>query len=250
MSKSKYSHNIHRTNGITEDVPYTRLKSEFDTEIILPLPQNLSSSMSADWQQESVSIAKSALMHNKDAINNMTMPESYKDILSAIPSSIGSMYNEAKEDVKSVLARTKSSSTIGGLKVVMNPRNEMLFQGMQFKNFSFVFLLVPYKEDDSATIQEAIRIIQKASAPEMKGAKMFMQYPETWFIEFYDGLNEGNEYLMKINECCCTGISINYTPQSDSSQMHYRNAPLAVELSLDFTEVFIPTKETLEKFNG
>ena len=122
----------------------------------------------------------------------------------------------------------------------------MLFKGMQFKSYSFTFMLVPYKKKDSDNIQQAIREIQKASAPEMRGAKMFMEYPETWFITFMSS----NKYLMKINECCCTGISVNYTPTTDSSSLHEENAPLAVELTLDFTEIFIPTKEIIDTYNG
>jgi hypothetical protein len=55
---------------------------------------------------------------------------------------------------------------------------------------------------------------------------------------------------MKINECCCTGVSVNYTPYGDSTNMHEKNAPLSVELTLDFTEIFIPSKENIEEYNG
>jgi hypothetical protein len=77
-----------------------------------------------------------------------------------------------------------------------------------------------------------------------------MEYPETWWIKFMSGQESGNEYLMKINECCCTNIGINYTPQGDSSKLHDNNAPLAVELTLDFTEIFVSSKESIEEFNG
>lgn len=251
MSKSKYSHNVIRTNDIGAKAPSTILKSEFGTVIQLPLPLNLASSMGADWQQESVGVGKHFLMHNKEVVT-----QSYKDVFNNLPalgertvSSMKSTIVGLKEDVNHIMARTGSNSKIGGLKVAVNPRNEMLFNGMQFKSYSFAFMLVPFKPRDSNSIQNAIREIQKASAPEMRGQKMFMQYPETWNIKFMSGDSGGdlsNEYLMKINECCCTNVSVNYTPNNTSVNMHEDNAPLAVELTLDFTEIFIPVKETIE----
>ena len=81
-----------------------------------------------------------------------------------------------------------------------------------------------------------------------------MEYPDSWKIKFMSGEKGGgggNEYLMKINECVCTNVGVNYTPQNDSSNMHEENAPLAVELTLDFTEIIIPSKETIEdNYNG
>lgn len=250
MAKPKFSQGVIRTGDIKLDAPYTELKSEFGTIILLPLPQNLSSSISSDWQNQSVESWKFQLMHNKDAINSASMPSSFKEAFAKLSGAASSMYNEASADVQEIFARTKSSSKIGGMKVVQNPRNEMMFQGMQFRSFNFNFTLVPYNEKDSGNITQAIKEIQKASVPELRGAKMFMQYPETWNIKFHDGDRRGNDHLMKINECCCTGIDVNYTPQGDSSSLHRMNAPLAVELTLGFTEMFIPTKENIDEFHG
>jgi hypothetical protein len=253
MNESKFTHNVIRTGDVLTKAPYTVLNSENGTVIQLPLPTNLSSSMGMDWQQESVNIPKFQLMHNKEAINNLRSM-SYKDMFGSLKNNsveaLKKGWSGMMEDKNQILARTKSRSKIGGIKVAVNPRNEMMFNGMQFKSYSFNFLLVPYEQRDSDNIQKAIRAIQKASVPELKGAKMFMVYPETWWITFMSGEENGNEYLMKINECCCTGISVNYTPNGDSSNMHKKNAPLSVELSLDFTEIFIPSKENIEDYNG
>jgi hypothetical protein len=254
LNESKYSHNKYRAGDISTDAPYTLLSSETTRDtIILPLPTNFSSATGMDWQQEEVGILKSQIMHNKNKMADIEAM-SYKDIFNniGITGTLEKGWGAAKEDLKKIRARTKSVSKMGGAKVAKNPTVEMLFKGMQFKSYSFNFVLVPLRESDSDDIQKVIRVIQKASAPEMIGLDMFMAYPETWFINFIGpgGNYEGNEYLMKINECCCTNIGINYTPQGDSSNMHKNNAPLAVELTLDFTEIFVPSKESIEKFNG
>ena len=248
MNKSKYSHNIIRAGDIMTKAPFTVLNSELTNTVIqLPLPTNLSSSMGADWQQQQVSTFGMLGRHNRDGINDLMGATSIKDAITRLDTIAGSVLSQGNKDVQELWARSKNTkSQLGGMRVAMNPRNEMLFNGMQFKSYSFNFMLVPHRKKDSDDIQEAIRSIQKVSAPSMMGEKMFMEYPETWFITFMSGEEQGNEYLMKMNECCCTNVGINYTPQGDSHNMHEDNAPLAVELTLDFTEIFIPVKETID----
>lgn len=253
MSTPRYSKNIIRTGDIGTNAPFTVLNSEMGTVIQLPLPVNLSSNMGADWQQEQVGIIRYQSMHNKKLTRDLIdSSSSFKDMMGVLDQKGADLINQGSEDIKTMHARLKNSkSQLGGAKIAMNPRNEMLFNGMQFKSYSFNFVLVPYRQKDSDDIQKAIREIQKASAPELRGEKMFMEYPDTWKIKFMSGGGgSGNEYLMKINECCCTNVGVNYTPQNDSTNMHENNAPLAVELTLDFTEIIIPTKDIMDQYNG
>ena len=254
MNKSRYSHNIIRTGDIMTNAPFTVLNSEMTNTVIqLPRPVNIASAMGSDWQQEQVSAIGSYMRHNKRQNADMLTAKSYKDVFKKLDAIAANTLNDANKDVQALWARAKGSkSELGGMRFALNPRNEMLFNGMQFKSYSFNFNLVPLIKRDSENIQQAIRAIQKASAPAMRFEKMFMEYPETWYITFMSGQGgSGNKYLMKLNECCCTNVGVNYTPQGDSHNMHEENAPLAVELTLDFTEIFIPTKETIDEgFNG
>jgi hypothetical protein len=255
MNKQKYGGNIYRLGDLMTNAPFTVLNSENGTVVQLPLPINLNSSMNADWQQENVSIPRFQLMHNKEAINNTDIPKSFKDFWQLTKGVANSVVSAGKnfmsDDIQAIRARTKSRSKLGGLKTALNPRMEMLFNGMQFKSYTFDFSLVPKSKKDSNDIQKAIEEIQRASVPSLLGEKMFMQYPETWFIKFMAGEGDGNKYLMKINECCCTGVTVNYTPHGESYNIHEENAPIAIELTLDFTEIFIPTKETIDEgFSG
>ena len=248
MNKSKYSHNIIRTGDIMTGAPFTVLNSETGTVVQLPLPMNLNSALGSDWQQQQVSITGMLLRHNKKKIKEVMSASSIKDGINALTANI---IPQIEKDAQELMARASASkSELVGARLASNPRNEMLFTGMQFRSFSFTFNLVPYRKEDSDNIQKAIREIQKASVPSMRGEKMFMEYPETWWITFMDGTGSGNEYLMKINECCCTNVSVNYTAHGASNNLHKNNAPLAVELTLDFTEVYIPTKENIDEFNG
>lgn len=257
MNTSKYGGGVLQC-GVHEKVPYTLLRSEFGTNIVLPLPENLQSQTGMDWQQEEVGIGKYIMMENKKAMQAAlgdALPSSLTDAIDRVKSigaglGLKDIVGQSKEDIKQVYARTKSKSQKGGLKIAVNPRKEMLFTGMEFKSYSFNFMLVPYNQKESDIIDEVIKKIQKASVPSLVGQKMFMMYPESWWIEFYTPEGKKSKYFMKIRESVCTGVNINYTPQSDTTNLHPDNAPLAVELSLDFTEISIPTKETINEYYG
>lgn len=255
MDTSRYSHNTIRTGDIGTDAPFTVLNSDATNTVIqLPLPDNLTSAMGSDWQQDKVSAIGMLGRHNKDKSSDMLSSTSFKDAIHKLDVHAANALKDSNKDVQAVWSRmTGTRSELGGLRLALNPRNEMLFNGMQFKAYSFTFSLVPLIQRDSENIQQAIREIQKASAPAMRFEKMFMEYPETWWVTFMagGGRGSGNNYLMKLNECCCTNVSVNYTPQGTTANMHDGNAPLAVELTLDFTEIFIPTKETIDEgYNG
>jgi hypothetical protein len=249
MNQSKYSHNIIRAGDIMTNAPFTVLNSNMGTVVQLPLPTNLNSTISMDWQQERANILRETLMHNRELMGQLLATTSHKDALQSLDVRAAKAISDSTEDIQNLLARTFAKGR-GGQSFVKNPRNEMMFTGVQFKSYSFSFNLVPFTKKDSDSIQKAIREIQKASVPSIGFERMFMIYPETWFITFMDGEKGGNEYLMKINECCCTGVHVNYSPNGETHNMHEGNAPLSVELTLDFTEVYVPCKENIEEFNG
>lgn len=255
MNKSKYSHNVLRTGDLPENTPFTLLRSERNTVIQLPLPLNLSSSISPDWQQGQVSVLNHALRHSNGSVDSVM--DALKNPGTTAGNAFSAMWNgkvsniDIISDVRAMMARSKEAGTnTGGVRVALNPRNEMMFNGMNFKSYQFQFMLVPYNKEDSESIAKAILEIQRACVPSLAGYKMIMEYPDSWRIYFMDGSNYADDYIMTINECVCTNIGINYTPNAQSNQMHEQNAPLAVELTLDFTEINISTKENIDKYNG
>jgi hypothetical protein len=55
-----------------------------------------------------------------------------------------------------------------------------------------------------------------------------------------------NEYLPKIGRCSLTSISIDYTPNSIFSTFA-DNSPTAVTMTLNFSELGLLTRETVDK---
>ena len=249
MDVPKFKHNVLRAGDVKTNAPSTILEGSSGVVIRLPMPLNLNSSISTDWQQQEVSVAGYALKHAGvsagsffDKVSKMGATAALENIWDA-----SKVMEGLGNDAKSLMARSKeSNSQVNGIKMALNPRMEMLFKGINFKSFQFQFMLVPLSQKDSEDIAEAVFQIQKACVPDLQFGKMFMSWPDTWNIRF----ESSEKYIMSINECCCTNIGINYTPNAQSSTMHPDNAPLAVELSLDFTEILISTKDNIDEYNG
>lgn len=130
----------------------------------------------------------------------------------------------------------------------LNPQVQVLFQGIDFRQFSFDFVLTPYSQEESDTIFEIIKQFKYASAPEMgtngvfnKG--LFMKIPDTFGIKF---LYKGAENLKvnRIGECVLQDINVDYSG-SGTWATHNDGSPVQIKLSLRFKETIIIDKNRI-----
>jgi hypothetical protein len=127
----------------------------------------------------------------------------------------------------------------------LNPQVQVLFQGVDFRQFSFDFVLTPYSQEESDTIFEIIKQFKYASAPQMgtngvfnKG--LFMKIPDTFGIKFlYKGIENLN--VNRIGECVLQDINVDYTG-SGTWATHNDGSPVQIKLSMRFKETIIIDK--------
>lgn len=128
-----------------------------------------------------------------------------------------------------------------------NPYKEPLYKGIQPRKFRFSFQLVPRNESDCRIIADMIKRFKLHSAPESLDNARSFGFPDEWNIDFYPLFDKiTNPYLFKIGTCICNNIMVNYTP--DGLFTAYRNGhPISVDLSLEFTEVELVTRDKVEE---
>jgi hypothetical protein len=130
----------------------------------------------------------------------------------------------------------------------VNPQVQVLFQGVDFRQFSFDFVLTPYSQEEADTIKEIIKRFKYAAAPEMgtngvfnKG--LFMKIPDTFEIKFlYKGAENLN--VNKIGECVLQDIDVDYSG-SGTWATHNDGSPVQIKLSLRFKETIIIDKNRI-----
>jgi len=135
---------------------------------------------------------------------------------------------------------------------IMNPNTELLFGGVQMRNFQLNFKLVPRHADESIEINNIIKQFKKAMLPTSAPGSVFgfnkkndnlginlgfIGVPKIIQVSFMKGAGE-NENLPKYKMCALTNVDVNYTP--DGSYATYMDGqPVAIGLSLSFQETKI-----------
>jgi hypothetical protein len=146
-----------------------------------------------------------------------------------------------------------------------NPYMEMLFQGVDFRRFTFTFMLRPRSEDEVKQVAGIIKMFRLHSRPSwnsglLNGGHGYMKYPQEFHISFLtlekgqfkfapDGSSSEHRYIQntgipQIKPCVCTGVETNYTPQSIWAAFR-QGKPIATSLAVSFTETELVMAEDI-----
>jgi len=128
------------------------------------------------------------------------------------------------------------------LGVVVNPRKEQMFNGIDMRTFSFNFVFIPRNEKEAESMQKIIKCFRFHAHPELSANSAFFNFPSEFDIKFktYDFSTPSeavkeNPTLPKIGRCFIDKISTNYTPD-DVYHAFKNGVPPKVTLSLSFKE--------------
>jgi len=146
--------------------------------------------------------------------------------------------------------------------VVVNPRLEKLFKQKDFRNFSFSWEFYPRNQTEVQSIRDIIETFRYHAHPardkqlaveKESNVQIILRVPaefEVRFLSSNPNMNQAgfveNEYLPRIGRCSLTSISVDYTPNSLFSTF-VDNSPTAITMTLNFTEMGILTRETVDK---
>jgi len=145
---------------------------------------------------------------------------------------------------------------------VVNPRLEKLFKQKDFRNFSFSWEFYPRNQTEVQSIRDIIETFRYHAHPARDGqlggekesdVQIILRVPaefEVRFLSSNPNMNQAgfveNEYLPRIGRCSLTSVSVDYTPNSLFSTF-VDNSPTAITMTLNFTEMGILTRETVDK---
>jgi len=163
----------------------------------------------------------------------------------------------AKENLKGEINAALSGSEtlkdvfLQGGGVAINPQLQMIYRGVDFREFQLTFNFTPTSAAESAEVNAIIAQFKYHFAPELLSVTnsqgMFMTPPSLFSIEFMLGEKE-NLYLPKYGDCVLANIDVNYAPNGFAA---YNNgAPVQTQLNLTFREIEIVTKSKLQKGFG
>jgi len=135
-----------------------------------------------------------------------------------------------------------SLSALSG--VASNPKKEQVFKGVDFRSFTFDYQFYPRDLTETDNVKRIIDEFKYHMHPEFKDASGFLfTYPSEFDIYYYAGGNE-NDYVHRHTACVLTSMNVNYSPQGQFTSFA-NGAPTQINLTLEFKELTIMTRETL-----
>ena len=127
--------------------------------------------------------------------------------------------------------------------VAFNPQTALAFEGVNLRQFSFAFTLVPESKEEAEDARRIENFFRKYMYPDTKTG-FSLQYPPKFKIQFFVGEKE-NIYMPMIHDCYLAGVDATFNP--DSNAFFVDGQPTAVNLSLSFSEAKMLTRKDLYK---
>jgi len=135
-----------------------------------------------------------------------------------------------------------------GAGTARNPHMAQVFKNVNFRNHQLAFKLAPKSIQEQNTMRDIIKAFKIAMHPKYKMSGHFFDYPGQFDIDLVTG--KSDEYFFNMGPSVLTSMSVDYLP--NGPQVHDvdgTKAPIAVNLSLQFTELKIITQDEITESN-
>ena len=240
--------------GTTEQALQGSIQNPKST-IILPMPQSVADSNSANWGENTLNAALAAgIVAGKNVVEG-------EDPFSSIMKEGGDLFRKAgaalatgtgQKTASSVFSKlaiqalTGQDTTITGLisretGAIVNQNVEMLFQGVNIRTaFQFTFDLIPRSQGEAEEIKTIIRTFKQEMTPRKgatgsTGGGFFVKSPNVFQIEYRTGAKP-HPFLNKFKPCALTNMSVNYSGSGQYSTFNDAT-PVHMILTLSFQEL-------------
>ena len=240
-------------NFIDRDSTLGGGKSKTLKSIYLPIPLNISANAEAkydgfDFGTEAIKLGAATI----GAVANLgtkAIATRFGNIAGALGTQIQSIADKA-----STFALNAASAKQGK---IVNPHKQLLFKGVELRNFTFQYKLVARNETETNTIDYIIRLLRYHMLPDLGtgfagvGSGLALTYPSEFDMAFY--MYEGdspklNPYLPAISTCVLTKMDVTYGEKEIVS--HADGSPVELTLSLSFQETQVMTKSVVTAFDS
>ena len=219
------------------------------TAIGMFMPAEITNDQSLDYGEPDIGgLAKMLNAFSTEFLQSGSFQESFGAMQNDLKTSL---VETAKTALNEVAPGAKAAAEIKAGKVFSN-RLETVFTGINKREFTFDFRMLPKDESEAKTIDKIVRMFRFYSAPSFEGdaatSRTFI-VPATFNIEYRMFNGSQNLFLNKIATSVCTGVSVKYggdrakffRPTDDGEGA----PPVETNLSLKFKEIELITREKI-----
>ena len=131
--------------------------------------------------------------------------------------------------------------------LALNPKNQLLFEGIDFRSYQLAFTFTPYSAEEAETIKNIIKTFKKNAAPRIvtESGGMFFVPPSTVKVSFMHN-GKPNPNIAKVAESVIESIDVNYAPNGVWAA-HDNGAPVQTILTMNFKEIQLIDSTMIDK---
>ena len=233
-----------------------KMETERTATIRLPLPGNLASGLSLQYEDYSSFFSKLVRAHKPSeegagaSIDNML--ESIKQATGGVDSQVwtdaglaggaAGLFSAAMgEGIGAAAAATideafKYIRVQGGIAV--NPMSQASYVGANIRTHSFEFHMVPRNQTEAIECKKIIEMLQYCSIGErstmLQG--LLVNFPSVWNVSFYTAAGVKINGMLEIPDCFITEVNVTYSPTRAGFTVTRDNDPFAYVITLTFKE--------------
>jgi hypothetical protein len=128
----------------------------------------------------------------------------------------------------------------------INPQVQLIFQSIDFRDYSMSFVFTPNSREEAQNIQKIIKTFRAWAAPQIvpdtKG--MFYKPPAIFDVSFYSNGFQ-NTKINKIQKSVILSVDVNYAPNGWSA--HSDGAPVQTTMTLQLKETVLNDRDQIMK---
>lgn len=147
--------------------------------------------------------------------------------------------------ITSVLENKAAKLAANKLGYTFNPQQQMLFEGIDFREFDLQFTFTPTSQSEAKAMRDIIKKLRYAAAPERLTASggFFFIPPSVFELSFFFN-GEHNTNIAPIRPCVLQNITVDYAPNGWSALRD--GTPVQTTISLSFKEIELIDKNSIK----
>ena len=222
-----------------------------DTVIFLPMPLSIKTNYNVSYSDPSIVEAIAGVGENvSKGLTNM-IPVKGRNVgipnLSAKSLKTLSILQSITAIASAGLAnKPQVKIGLGAAGLAINPHQELLLDGVKFREFELTYKIMPKNEKESEIVKSIIHAIKVNMHPGLSSSFLF-KYPSEFELHFYTGTKENiNTYLFKTKRCVLHSFDVDYSGEGNfvtfkNSNGNTSGAPVQINLTMKFKETEILT---------
>jgi hypothetical protein len=224
--------------------------------ILLPIPQNVSDNISVSWGEDRINPIEAAIaggaagLIDKGPTDFAGAKKYFEDLMKQAGSGFSQKDQDAIKAYFAAKATNIASANVSPQSLisrttgqVLNSNLELLFEGINLRQFQFIFDMAPRSSNEAEEIKQIIRTFKKEMSARSNGAGsgsntnmgMFISAPSLFQLTYKSGQSK-HPFLNTFKPCALTSVDVNYTA-SGTYSTYEDGSPVHIQMGLVFKEI-------------